>query len=107
MLRSLSIASRSLPFARTMSTAASWNRLVRFRPSSSPSSVLIGQPVDQHLDVGVATFEGKQVEVDVYSGDSILRAGEKTRKKETIGTLLSPLAEEEVRFHPFLDSKPY
>jgi hypothetical protein len=100
MLRSLTGLTRSATSLRTMSTAVqpSWSRLVRFHPSSTPSSILIGEPVDTTLDVGVATYEGKDVEVDVYSGTSILQAGEKTGRKESIGTLLSPLAEEEVRY---------
>ncbi|GAA5907664.1 hypothetical protein JCM6882_008943 [Rhodosporidiobolus microsporus] len=80
-----------------MSTAPqpSWGRLVRFRPTSG-SSVLVGEPVDTQLDVGQATYEGKGVEVDVYEGASILRPGVKTGRREKVGELLSPLAEEEV-----------
>ncbi|GAA6011461.1 hypothetical protein JCM10207_002627 [Rhodosporidiobolus poonsookiae] len=77
-------------------SAAPWSRLVRFRPASAPSQVLIGEPVDKTLDVGRATFEGKDIEVEVFEGLSILKAGERTGRKETVGTLLSPIAEEEV-----------
>ena len=44
----------------------------------------------------MATHDGKDVEVRVYSGKSVLSAGDATGKKETIGKLLSPLTKEEV-----------
>lgn len=74
---------------------ATWSRLVRFQSASS-AAPLIGEPVDQSLDVGLATFEGKPVEVRCYSGQSILDAGEPTGETATVSRLLSPLAEEEV-----------
>lgn len=58
--------------------------------------MLIGEPVDSSVDVGVATHDGKDVEVNVFSGKSVLNAGEPTGKKEIIGKLLSPLTKEEV-----------
>jgi len=68
---------------------------VRFTPPSS-STVLIGQPVDENIDVGLAVKEGKEVSVDVFSGSSVLSAGSPTGKIEKIGTLLAPLGQSEV-----------
>ncbi|WWC90324.1 uncharacterized protein L201_005257 [Kwoniella dendrophila CBS 6074] len=79
-----------------------FTRLVRFIPKSSASSTtatvtpLIGEPVDPKLDVGLASYDSKHVEVEVYSGPSILNPGEKTGKKELVDRLLSPLAQSEV-----------
>ncbi|KAI9637756.1 putative mitochondrion protein [Dioszegia hungarica] len=86
------------------------SRLIRFIPralsstSSSSSALpslaraapLIGEPVDPELDVGLATYSNQDVEVDVYSGTSVLAPGSKTGKREMVGRLLSPLAREEV-----------
>jgi hypothetical protein len=69
--------------------------LVRFIPKSS-TGILIGEPTDKNLDVGAATRAGKDVEVTVYSGSSVLNPGSSTGKTEVIGKLLSPLAESEV-----------
>ncbi|EPE25304.1 FAH [Glarea lozoyensis ATCC 20868] len=73
----------------------SFSRLVRFIPKSSDEP-LIAEPVDANLDVGAATRAGKDVEVKVFSGSSILSPGSPTGKTETIGKILSPLAESEV-----------
>jgi len=40
-------------------------------------------------------MNGDDVEVSVYSGSSILDPGQNTNRKETIGTLLSPVSREE------------
>jgi hypothetical protein len=69
--------------------------LARFIPKSS-DDILIGEPVDESIDVGAATLAGKDVEVEIYSGSSVLNPGSPTGKTETIGRLLSPLAESEV-----------
>ncbi|GAA6041913.1 hypothetical protein JCM8097_000218 [Rhodosporidiobolus ruineniae] len=74
----------------------SWERLVRFRPRSDPARVLVGRPVDAHLDVGLATYQGAPVEVEVYSGSSILSPGRPTGAKEEVKRLESPLAQHEV-----------
>lgn len=68
---------------------------MRFIPTST-SEILIGQPADRDLDVGAAILAGKQVEVETYSGTSVLSPGLPTGKTEVIGRLLSPLAESEV-----------
>jgi hypothetical protein len=69
--------------------------LARFISKSS-KNILIGQPVDKTVDVGAATLAGKDVEIEVYSGSSVLSPGSPTGKTEVIGKLLSPLAESEV-----------
>ncbi|KAF8857963.1 hypothetical protein BDZ45DRAFT_622924 [Acephala macrosclerotiorum] len=73
----------------------SFSRLVRFI-SKSGSETYIGQPTDKEVDVGAAIRAGKDVEVDVYSGSSVLSPGTSTGKTHVIGKLLSPLAESEV-----------
>jgi len=57
---------------------------------------LIGQPVSEDVDVGLALFNGDEVAVEVFSGSSVLNPGEKTGAKETIERVLSPLAANEV-----------
>jgi hypothetical protein len=74
---------------------ASYARLVRFLPKSS-STPLVGEPVNPEQDVGLASYNDEAIEVEVFSGSSILQPGEKTGKKEVVGKLLSPLAQEEV-----------
>ncbi|WVQ87874.1 hypothetical protein IAS59_001605 [Cryptococcus gattii] len=74
---------------------SSFSRLVRFIPKSS-STPLIGEPVNADLDVGLAAYESKPIEVEVFSGTSVLKPGEKTGKKEIVERLLSPLAQSEV-----------
>jgi hypothetical protein len=74
---------------------SSYSRLVRFLPKSS-STPLIGEPVDAEQDVGLASYAGETIEVDVFSGSSILSPGERTGKKEVVERLLSPLAQNEV-----------
>lgn len=69
--------------------------LARF-VSKSSKNILIGQPVNKTLDVGAATLAGKDIEVEVYSGSSVLSPGNPTGKTELVGRLLSPLAESEV-----------
>lgn len=69
---------------------------MRFVPKSSPSRVLIGQPLQKALDVGVATRRGEPVLVDIFSGISILSPGKATGVIEIIDRILSPLAQEEV-----------
>ncbi|CZS94923.1 probable fumarylacetoacetate hydrolase domain-containing protein 2 [Rhynchosporium agropyri] len=73
----------------------SFGRLVRFVPKSG-SGVLIGEPTDKNLDIGAATLAGKDVEVSIFSGSSVLSPGSSTGKTEVIGRVLSPLAESEV-----------
>ncbi|KAL4940765.1 hypothetical protein BDV06DRAFT_213218 [Aspergillus oleicola] len=76
--------------------ASTFSRLIRFNPKSSPTSVSIGEPVDSSIDVGLAVLKGEDVRVTVFSGNSVLSPGQKTDKTETVGKLLSPLAQSEV-----------
>ncbi|CAI7649742.1 hypothetical protein N7509_008799 [Penicillium cosmopolitanum] len=76
--------------------ASTFSRLVRFVPKSNPAKVLIGEPVDPKLDVGLAIYRGEEVSVRPFSGSSILNPGQVTGTTETIARLLSPLAQTEV-----------
>ncbi|RGP81148.1 fumarylacetoacetate hydrolase [Fusarium longipes] len=70
--------------------------LVRFVPRSDTSTILIGQPVSEDVDVGLALFNGDEVAIEVFSGNSVLNPGQKTGAKEIIERVLSPLAASEV-----------
>lgn len=71
--------------------------LARFISKSFDSEeILIGEPVDKTIDVGAATLAGNEVEVEIYSGSSVLSPGSPTGKKVIIGKLLSPLTQSEV-----------
>ncbi|KAL2157489.1 hypothetical protein VTH06DRAFT_6040 [Thermothelomyces fergusii] len=74
----------------------SFDRLVRFVPKGDDSKILIGEPADSSVDVGAAVRKGEDVQVKVYSGTSVLDAGEPTGETAVIGRILSPLAQEEV-----------
>ncbi|KAJ5924418.1 hypothetical protein N7466_008605 [Penicillium verhagenii] len=76
--------------------ASTFSRLVRFVPKSDPSKVLIGEPVDAELDVGLALYKGQEVSVRPFTGASVLSPGAATSGTEVIERLLSPLAEKEV-----------
>ncbi|EJT98606.1 hypothetical protein DACRYDRAFT_24218 [Dacryopinax primogenitus] len=72
-----------------------WSRLLRFLPPNS-TTPLLGEPVNEAQDVGLATLNGEEVKVAVFSGSSVLSPGEKTGRVEVVERLLSPLAMEEV-----------
>jgi len=75
----------------------SFSRLVRFVPRSDPSSILVGEPVDQELDVGLALRKGEQdVKVRVFNGTSALNPGILLDRVEIIERILSPLSQQEV-----------
>ncbi|KAJ5132979.1 hypothetical protein N7448_007137 [Penicillium atrosanguineum] len=76
--------------------ASTFSRLVRFVPKSNPAKVLIGEPVDPQLDIGLAVYQGKEVSVRPFSGSSVLSPGAATGVTETIERILSPLAQAEV-----------
>ncbi|PCG93333.1 Hypothetical protein PENO1_084060 [Penicillium occitanis (nom. inval.)] len=76
--------------------ASSFSRLVRFVPKSNPSKIFIGEPVDADIDVGLALYDGQDVQVKRFTGSSILSPGQATEDVESIKTVLSPLAQEEV-----------
>ncbi|KAK9379261.1 uncharacterized protein V2V93DRAFT_382162 [Kockiozyma suomiensis] len=67
-----------------------------FVPKSNSSRILVGQPLDNDLDVGAAVYAGKEVSVQVFNEASVLSPGSATGSFEVIGRLLSPLAREEV-----------
>ncbi|VUC30477.1 unnamed protein product [Clonostachys rosea] len=69
--------------------------LVRFVGKDS-AQILIGQPVKDELDVGIALRQGQDVVVEVFSGPSVLTPGIKTGRTESISKILSPLAQHEV-----------
>ncbi|KAH7211269.1 hypothetical protein BKA60DRAFT_623397 [Fusarium oxysporum] len=73
-----------------------FKRLVRFAPRSNTSGILIGQPVKDEIDVGLALRNDTEVQVDVFSGTSVLNPGQSTGKVEIIHKILSPLAANEV-----------
>lgn len=75
---------------------ASWKRLVRFVPKSDSSKVLIGQPQDENVDVGVALRDGKEVQVDIFSGSSVLSPGSSSGETAIVERVLSPLTQNEV-----------
>ena len=82
--------------SKRMMSSSSWSRLVRFHPRSSPTTVLVGEPVESDLDVGLSTYEGRDVEVKVFSGSSAISPGSDTGKVEVVERLLSPISRAEV-----------
>lgn len=64
---------------------------MRFTSLSNPDKVLIGQPVDEDVDVGLATRQGKEVTVDIWDGSSVLSPGQATGTTAVIDRVLSPL----------------
>ncbi|KAL4922903.1 hypothetical protein BDW62DRAFT_4589 [Aspergillus aurantiobrunneus] len=76
--------------------AATFSRLIRFHPKSNPAAILIGEPVNPTLDVGLAIHAGQDVPVALFSGSSVLNPGSKTGTTDRIARLLSPLAQSEV-----------
>lgn len=85
-----------MPRSDILTSSNSSTGLVRFVPKSNPSKVLIGEPVDPELDVGLALYQGKEVLVHLFSGSSVLNPGQTTDVTETIERVLSPLAQSEV-----------
>lgn len=79
----------------TKLTLESYLGLVRFVPKGDDSKVLIGEPVDSQVDVGAAVRKGEDVEVNVYSGTSVLDAGSPTGNKAIIDRILSPVTAQE------------
>lgn len=64
-------------------------------PKSDSSKILIGQPTDDDVDVGVALREGKEVTVDVFSGSSVLSPGQSSGQNAVVDRVLSPLTQVE------------
>jgi len=72
-----------------------WKRLIRFVPKADNSKILIGEPVDETSDVGLALYKGQKVEATVYSGFSVLDPGASTGNVSEVGRVLSPLTQKE------------
>ncbi|KAI4148521.1 MAG: hypothetical protein LQ340_005054, partial [Diploschistes diacapsis] len=74
--------------------------LIRFQPTSTPTSILIGQPTSASLDIGTALLpsstSSSPVTATVFSGSSILRPGTPTSTMETVHAILSPLSAAEL-----------
>ena len=83
---------RNIQFVNILTNAG----LVRFAPRSNTSGILIGQPVKDDIDVGLALRNDTEVQVDVFSGTSVLNPGQSTGKVEIIHKIFSPLAANEV-----------
>ncbi|KAM0342518.1 hypothetical protein ACHAPU_009492 [Fusarium lateritium] len=75
---------------------SSFRRLLRFVPRSDSSAILIGEPSQEDLDVGLAARDGKDIDVIVFSGQSVLSPGSRTDRIESVDRVLSPLAQDEV-----------
>ena len=69
---------------------------MRFVPRSSASAIFIGQPVDAEIDVGLAVRRGDEVRVELFSGTSVLAAGNATGQIDVIDRIMSPLSMSEV-----------
>ncbi|CAG1973251.1 unnamed protein product [Fusarium graminearum] len=61
-----------------------FSRLVRFISTTEPAKVLIGQPAEDDLDIGVALRQSREVKVHVFSGLSVLKPGQKTGETAVI-----------------------
>ena len=57
---------------------------------------MIGQPINDDLDIGLAVFEGHKVPVHVFSGSSVLAPGTPLESTAIIDQILSPLSPTEV-----------
>ena len=69
--------------------------LLRFIPKSDCSKILIGEPKDESIDVGLALYKGQDVEANVFGGSSVLEPGSATGKTESVGRILSPVTQKE------------
>ena len=97
-MSSYSRKSRSALGARPWSETDQTQRdagLVRFIPHNG-SQAIIGEPVDSQQDVGLASYKSQAIEVETFSGSSILTPGSRTGQKVLVDRILSLLAEEEV-----------
>ncbi|PGH27560.1 hypothetical protein AJ80_00802 [Polytolypa hystricis UAMH7299] len=86
----------AVPLQSGMSSQQFQIGLVRFVPKSDSSKILIGEPVDPDVDVGLAVYQGKEVAVKTFSGTSIVNYGQRTEALEVIDRVLSPLTRDEV-----------
>ncbi|KAK1922333.1 fumarylacetoacetate hydrolase [Papiliotrema laurentii] len=71
-----------------------WNRLIRF--ISTDGRVLLGEPVDGELDIGLAMSSGQTIEAHVLGGKHAWEAtAVRTGKTALVQTLLSPISQTE------------
>lgn len=70
--------------------------LARFVPKGLPSKILIGEPENHAVDVGLALYKGETVKARVFSGISVLEPGAPSGEVVEIDRVLSPLTKAEV-----------
>lgn len=68
---------------------------MRFVPKSDLSKVLIGEPVDENVDVGLALRNGEELAVTVFAGTSVLAPGQRSDRTEVVDRVLSPVTRDE------------
>ncbi|EAU84454.1 fumarylacetoacetate hydrolase [Coprinopsis cinerea okayama7 len=73
-----------------------WTRLIRF-VAAETSRVHIGQPIDPHLDVGLASRQGSLFKAHEIIGSVLDPAAQVTNSVLTVKTLLSPLSREDIK----------
>ncbi|KIJ97845.1 hypothetical protein K443DRAFT_681211 [Laccaria amethystina LaAM-08-1] len=74
-----------------------WSRLIRF-VAAETSRVHLGQPVDPHLDVGLAAYNNSDpIKAYEIVGSALDPAAQVTDSVLTVKTLLAPLANEEIK----------
>lgn len=72
-----------------------WKRLIRFE-AAEDGAVHIGQPVDAHIDVGLAFSKSELIKAHEISGSALDPAAQVTDKVLTVKKLLAPLSREQV-----------
>ncbi|KAI0775407.1 fumarylacetoacetate hydrolase [Irpex lacteus] len=73
----------------------SWTRLIRF-VAAETSLIHIGEPVDRHLDVGLAFAKNQTIKAYEIFGSALDTNARVTNRVLTVKHLLSPLTREEV-----------
>ncbi|KAI0700608.1 fumarylacetoacetate hydrolase [Cytidiella melzeri] len=72
-----------------------WTRLIRF-VAAETSLIHIGQPVDRHLDVGLAVIKNQTIKAYEIVGSALDINAQVTNKVLTVKHLLPPLSREEI-----------
>ncbi|TFK55386.1 fumarylacetoacetate hydrolase [Heliocybe sulcata] len=73
-----------------------WTRLIRF-VAAETGLVHLGEPVERHLDVGLAAYEKKPIKAYEVLGSALDPAAQVTKNVLTVKELLAPLEREEVK----------
>jgi len=73
-----------------------WTRLIRF-VAAETSRVHIGQPIDANVDVGLAASHGRSIKAHEIIGSALDPSAQVSENILTVKTLLSPLANQEVK----------